>query len=399
MISLKRFFQIINQESMTKSQKKQRFMLLLFAEIIIVAFMLFVTVSDFVQGNADYEIFSIVLLISYFTAFLFTFFQKGQGFSNIFFCCTVALNFLYSFYIRGNTGIGSIWLLLLPVLTMYVVGLSYGFYSTLFAVAGLVTMFLIPITRNNLLKLYDSTFLIRYSILFIIDSILSTISMMNFHSLRKKENESHERLVAAVNDEHNKVASISMQTILAISNAVEAKNIYVGKHSVRVAHFSCLIAEKLNWSKSEIKRLHTVAMLHDIGKIGINSSLLNKESRLTDEEFNEMKKHTIIGGQILKDLTIVPKANLVANYHHEHFDGKGYPEALYGNQIPVEARIVCIADSFDSMKYQRRYKKTLDVNSIRNELIKGKGTHFDPGLTDIFLQICEENQWFENYEV
>lgn len=230
-------------------------------------------------------------------------------------------------------------------------------------------------------------------------TVLSTVSMLNFHTLRIKENESHKKLITAVKSEHNKVLSISMQTILAINNAVEAKNIYLGKHSLRVAHFSCLLAEKLNWPETEIQQLHTLAMLHDIGKIGINSSILNKETALNDDEFEEMKKHTVIGGKILKDLTIVPKANLVANYHHEHYDGKGYPENLSGENIPIEARIVCIADSFDSMKYPRGFKDTLDNSSIKIELENGKGSQFDPVLADLFLQVCEENEWFVNYEV
>lgn len=395
----RRFFQKINQESLTKSQKKQRFLLLVFAEIIIVAFMIYITLSDIILGNDDYIVFSSVLLISYTIALTLTLLEKGRGFSNIFFCCAIALNFLYSFYIRGNNGIGSIWLLLLPVLSMYVVGLSYGFYSTVFAAAGLVTLYVVPVTRHHLASLYEIDFLVRYTILFVVDSALSTVSMMNFHSLRISENESHQELIEAVNDEHNKVVSISTQTILAISNAVEAKNVNVGKHSVRVAHFSCLLAEELGWSEAEIKHLHTIAMLHDIGKIGISSSILNKDTTLTAEEFEEMKQHTIIGGNILKDLTIIPGANLVANYHHEHFDGNGYPESLLGEEIPIEARIVSIADAFDAMKYPRGYKKTLDIESIRNEFLKCKGTQFDPNLTDIFLKVCEENNWFENYEV
>jgi len=396
---IRRFTNIIHQESMTKSQKKQRFFLLIFSEVMIVAFMLFITIMDFISGNTDYKLFSSVLLVLYFIALLLTFIQKGRGFSNIFICCVVALNFLYSFYIRGNTGIGSIWLLLLPVFSMYIIGLSYGFYSSLFAALGLFFLFINPATRTHLLSLYDVAYLVRYITLYIVDFALSTVSMINYHSLRIKENTRHEKLVNAVEAEHKKVVSISMQTILAINNAVEAKNIYVGKHSMRVAHFSCLIGEKLGWPEEEIRRLHTVAMLHDIGKIGIESSLLNKEITLNDEEFNEMKKHTIIGGNILKDLTIIPNANLVANYHHEHFDGNGYPECLKGNEIPIEARIVCIADSFDSMKYPRGYKSPLTNSEIREEFLKGQGKQFDPELIQLFIQVCDENEWFDYYEV
>lgn len=399
MITTSQFLKKLHQDEMTKSQQKQRFALVLFAEIVIVAFMLFVTISDFVTGNNDYKVFSIVLLVLYMTSLLLAFFLKGKGFSNTFFCCTIAVNFLYSFYIKGNTGIGTIWLLVLPVLTMYVVGLEYGFYSSLIAMLGLYVLYITPYTRNHLLELYSSAFLIRYTILYSIDFVLSTVSMYNFKELRIQENENQKKLSAAVIAEHNKVVSISMQTIIAINNAVEAKNIHVGKHSMRVAHFSCLIAEKLGWSKSEVQRLHSIAMLHDIGKIGVESKILNKESGLNEEEFEKMKTHTTIGGRILKDMTIIPHIDLGANYHHEHFDGNGYPVGLVGDNIPIEARIICVADSFDSMRYPRGYKVSLNPEHIKSEFLKGRGTQFDPKLVDVFLQICEENDWFSSYEV
>lgn len=399
MISARQFLKNVNKDSMTESQQKSRFLLMLFAEIIIVVFMLSVTVSDFVTGNVGYKLFSTILLVSYITSLLLSIFIKNKKIPSTFFCCAIALNFLYSFYVKGNTGIGTIWLLLLPVLSMYVVGLSYGFYSSIVALAGLFTLYLIPYTHEHLIGLYSMPFLVRYTILYIIDFFLSTVSMYNFQMLRIKENESQKQLEAAVIEEHNKVVSISMQTIIAINNAVEAKNIYVGKHSLRVAHFSCLIAERLGWSESEIKRLESIAMLHDIGKIGIESKILNKETRLDDDEYEKMKMHTTIGGKILKDMTIIPRVDLGASFHHEHFDGKGYPNGLVGENIPIEARIVCVADSFDSMRYPRGYKGSLDAEHIKREFEKGRGTQFDPELVDIFIQLCEENNWFADYEV
>ena len=126
--------------------------------------------------------------------------------------------------------------------------------------------------------------------------------------------------------------------------------------------------------EDEIRRLHTIAMLHDIGKIGIVSKILNKKSSLSDDEFEKMKEHTVISGRILKGLTIIPQVDAGANYHHEHYDGNGYPEGLKGLNIPIEARIICVADSFDSMKNPRGFKVSLDKDSIKNELIKDKGS-------------------------
>jgi len=394
-----RFFNKIKQDSSTESQKKHRYGLVLFVDILILFFISYVTVSDFLTGNTDYQILSVLLLVLYAISLLLAVIFKGGVVSNTFFCCTIALNFLYSFYIRGNNGVGAIWLLLLPLVTMYIIGLSYGFYSSLFVVFGLAFLFIVPYTRDALLQRYSIYFLIRYILLYITAFILTTISMYNFHKLRLKQNADHKELEDAVINEHNKVMAISMQTIISISNAVEAKNNLVGKHSLRVAHFSCLLAEQLGWEEAELRQLHTVAMLHDLGKIGVDSSILNKESDLTDEEFEKMKRHTIIGGDILKDFTIIPNVHLGAYYHHERYDGKGYPEGLAGADIPIEARIVCVADAFDAMRYPRGFKECMKPEEIREEFLKGKGSQFDPELVDLFIKICEENDWFSWYEV
>lgn len=399
MASLKDFIKTIHIDSMNEHQRKQRFMLILFAEMVIVAFMTFVTVSDFIRGNTDYEFLSVVLLAMYTISFILTIVYKGKKISNFFFCITITANFIYSFYIKGNNGIGAIWLLLLPIMSMYIIGITYGLFSSIVATLSLIILLLVPFTRNQLLQNYSVIFLFRYFLLYITGMILSTFSMYTFHTLRIKENEYQEKLEEAVTEEHNKVVAISMQTIISISNAVEAKNVSVGKHSMRVAHFACLLAEKLGWPETEIRRLHTIAMLHDIGKIGVESKILNKETALDEDEFEKMKSHTTIGGKILKDFTIIPHVDLGANYHHEHYDGKGYPAGLAGEAIPIEARIVCIADSFDSMKYPRGYKVNLNSEDIKAEFLKGKGTQFDPELTDAFLTVCEENNWFEDYEV
>jgi len=399
MAIIKHFFSILHQNSLPDSQRGQRFKLVLGSEILIVLYIFVITIMDFITGNKGYNYFSLGLLVFYVTSLILYIFLKNKAFPSLFFCITFGINCLISFYIKGNSGIGTIWLLLMPTLTMYVVGLSYGFYSTVVVFICYVALLIIPFTREQLLSRYSTIFLWRYTLLFIIDSALCTAAMYSFHHYRVKQNQNQKDMENAVIEEHNKVVSISMQTIIAISNAVEAKDIHIGKHSQRVAHFSCLLARKIGWSEKEIRRLHTIAMLHDIGKIGVDSSILNKETNLNDDEYEKLKDHTRIGGKILKDLTIIPRVNLGANYHHEFFNGKGYPDGLSGLDIPIEARIVCIADSFDSMRYPRIYKQKMTLEEIKMEFLRGKGSQFDPELTDAFLKLCEENDWFLDYEV
>ncbi len=132
--------------------------------------------------------------------------------------------------------------------------------------------------------------------------------------------------------------------------------------------------------------------MHDIGKIGIPDPILNKPAQLTDDEYNLIKKHTIIGDEILKDVTLIPHVAEVTRSHHERYDGKGYPDGLAGTEIPIHARIVAVADSYDAMNSRRIYRNALPPEVIYEELRKNRGTQFDPEITDIFLRLIDENQ-------
>lgn len=189
--------------------------------------------------------------------------------------------------------------------------------------------------------------------------------------------------------EENK--TLTFQAIMAITKAVDAKDVYTRQHSTRVAKFSREIAIRLGkFCDVEIENIYRLALLHDIGKIGIRDDVLKKPGRLSDEEFAEMKTHTTIGANILKDVTLVKDVALGAKYHHERYDGKGYMEGLKGEEIPLCARIVSIADAYDAMTSDRAYRKALPKDVVRGEIEKGRGTQFDPQLVDIMLGIMDD---------
>ncbi len=194
------------------------------------------------------------------------------------------------------------------------------------------------------------------------------------------------------------VEAISIQAIMAIANTVDAKDVYTRQHSMRVAKYSREIARRLNWQEEEVANLYNMALLHDIGKIGIPDAILNKPGRLTDEEFAVMKTHTTIGGEILKDITVIENVAGGALYHHERYDGHGYMQGLKGEDIPLFARIICIADAYDAMTSDRAYRKSLPMEVVRGELEKGRNTQFDSSLVDIMLQIIEEGIEFPDEE-
>ena len=182
------------------------------------------------------------------------------------------------------------------------------------------------------------------------------------------------------------------ETIFAIANAVEARDKNTGRHSYRVSEYAVTIAAELGFSPDEQEQLRKTGLLHDIGKIGVPDSILNKPAKLTDEEYAVMKTHTVIGGEILKDFTLIPHVDEGAKFHHERYDGNGYPTGLKGEEIPLNARIIGIADAFDAMTANRVYRKALDISFVKEELKRCSGTQFDPKLTEILLSLLESGK-------
>ena len=180
------------------------------------------------------------------------------------------------------------------------------------------------------------------------------------------------------------------ETILSIARTVDAKDSNTSEHSFRVSEYSVAIAKRLHYSKEKCENLRQMALLHDIGKIGIPDAILNKPGRLTDEEYAIMKTHVTRGGEILKDFTMIDNVSVGALYHHERYDGSGYCAGLKGEEIPLDARIIGIADAFDAMTANRVYRKQLDLDFVIGELKRCSGTQFDPKLVDILLSLIED---------
>ena len=187
-----------------------------------------------------------------------------------------------------------------------------------------------------------------------------------------------------------KDARISNETIMAIAKTVDAKDERTSKHSERVAKYAVSIASALGWSRQECEDLYKTGLLHDIGKIGIPDAVLNKPGKLTDEEYDIMKTHVDKGAEILKGFTIVKDVDLGTRFHHERYDGKGYPKGLKGTDIPIQARIIGLVDAFDAMTSNRVYRQRLDFDRVIDELKRCAGTQFDPELVEVFLKLIED---------
>ena len=182
-----------------------------------------------------------------------------------------------------------------------------------------------------------------------------------------------------------------MDSIEILRHTVEAKDPYTRGHSDRVSEYAVLLGKKLNLPNEDIEKLKIGGLFHDIGKIGIPDSILLKESKLTDEEYLKIKEHPVIGYNILENADMFKNILDIVKYHHERFDGNGYPEKLAGTNIPYLARIASVVDSFDAMTSRRSYRDSLPMDVVKSEILQNLGSQFDPEIGIAFLDILDND--------
>ena len=179
---------------------------------------------------------------------------------------------------------------------------------------------------------------------------------------------------------------------VALAKTIDAKDTYTHGHSERVADYARLIARRAGDDEEAQERIYYMGLLHDIGKIGVAGNIINKSSKLDDDEFQSIQSHTIIGSEILRNISRFPDLSIGARSHHERYDGKGYPDHLVGEDIPRPARIIAVADTYDAMTSSRSYRKGLPQDVARAEIEKGRGAQFDPHFADLMLQLIDEDK-------
>ena len=223
-------------------------------------------------------------------------------------------------------------------------------------------------------------------LLLLVESGIKAIEQMN---TIKKINEE-------LKDTNEKLEKAYLETVETLRYTVEAKDTYTRGHSDRVSEYSVLIGKYLGLSEEELHKLKVGGLFHDIGKIGVPDSILLKTTKLTDDEYSEIKNHPSIGAHILSNASIFQDIIPIGKHHHERYDCRGYPGKLGGENIPYLARIAAIADSFDAMTSKRTYRDSLPIDVVKGEIEKNKGTQFDPNIADVFLDIL--NNHYEQIE-
>ena len=179
--------------------------------------------------------------------------------------------------------------------------------------------------------------------------------------------------------------------VQTLAEAIDAKDTYTNGHSSRVAEYTREIAARYGYDEERLNDIYMMGLLHDIGKIGVPDAVINKPGKLTDEEFEKIKNHPVMGARILKNIREKPKLAYGARWHHERYGGGGYPDGLFGEEIPEEARIIAVADAYDAMTSCRSYREPMPQEKVRAEIEKGRGTQFDPVFADIMLKMIDED--------
>ena len=216
--------------------------------------------------------------------------------------------------------------------------------------------------------------------------------------LQKNLKQEVEKQTAVAIERQKRVERLALQMVQALANTIDAKDAYTNGHSTRVAKYSVMIAERMGYTDEKLGQLHFAALLHDIGKIGIPREIINKSSRLTDEEYKLIQSHPAIGANILDEITEIPDIAIGARWHHERYDGKGYPDKLAGEEIPELARIIGVADAYDAMTSKRSYRDVLPQEVVLGEIEKGKGSQFDAKIAEIMIELMKEDTNYTLHE-
>ncbi len=222
--------------------------------------------------------------------------------------------------------------------------------------------------------------------------------VIQLDKLQKNLQNEVEKQTRKAEEKKRQFQRLSIQVMQSLAGAIDAKDKYTKGHSQRVAMYAREIAKRYGYDDEKQDDIYFAGMLHDIGKIGIPNEIINKTGKLTDEEYEMIKTHPVIGAEILSNISEIPNIAVGARWHHERYDGKGYPDGLKEKDIPELARIIGVADAYDAMTSKRSYRDVLSQKIVRAEIEKGIGTQFDPVFAKIMLEMIDEDKSYDMHE-
>ena len=360
--------------------------------LIFVVVMLLIDIQNLKLG--EYVIASITFVVAVVSIFAILALDHSDKIYRI--CMAAVIAFLIlavpiSLY-GSNKGFSMMWYFLVPIISIILLGMPFGIQVSVGFGLYVTAMFYTPL-KELLIYDYPKYYLFYYPLFYWSFFVIVVVIDIFYkrYQMNQEENEKElEKDVAIALEDRKK---LMIDAVTAISQMLDAKDGYTQQHSKRVAEYSLMIAKSMNkFSDKDYKIIYRSALLHDIGKIAVPDMILNKPGRLTDEEYNIMRKHTVWGGEILKDLEFLPDADKGAIYHHERIDGKGYPYGIKADELPELVRIISAADSLDAMSSNRCYRKQCDKQYIIDEFKKGAGRQFDNEVAHIVISLIEKGE-------
>ncbi len=400
----------INDFSSTEEFKKELFsddkQILLLAKVISLSMTvlgIIMSITTYREGNYAMVAVSMTYGPLFFISFIVSTITKKAHFF-------LTLGYILSFIMEvvflitgGQEGFGVFWMCIITLFTFFSSKKRSFFILNSFYLLLVLLAFWTPLSRFC----YDfsETMRIRFPLLYIIELIFAGIIKIRLSKVEHNRNLLFEKLIELHNslqqqveertkelkEEKTNSEKLLIELTQALATTIDAKDKYTSGHSRRVAEYSKMLAQALGKDEKAQQEIYLFALLHDIGKIGIPDGIINKKGRLTDEEYEEIKKHPKIGYEILKSITILPNLKAGVRWHHERLDGSGYPDGLKAEDIPEYAKIISVADAYDAMTSNRSYRDSLPQEVVRSEIEKQIGIQFAPEVAAKMLEIIDSD--------
>lgn len=404
----------INDSSDIEEYKKNLFsdskITLLLAKVVSATMFLLgiiMAITTHIEGNHAMVIVSLTYGPLFLISFIVTLITNKPAFFLVLgYILSFAMEFVF-LLTGGQEGFGIFWMCIITLFTFFSNQKKVFFIVNSLYLLLVILGFWTPLSQ--FCYQFSDTMRVRFPLLYLIEFIfviiikvrlLKTENNRNFlfNNLIELQNSLQQQVeerTKELKEEKNNSEKLLLELTQALATTIDAKDKYTSGHSRRVAEYSKMLAAALGKDEKEQQEVYLFALLHDIGKIGIPDWIINKQDKLTEEEYAEIKKHPQIGYEILKNITIMPKLKSGVRWHHERIDGNGYPDGLTGDDIPEYAKIISVADAYDAMTSNRSYRDSLPQNVVRSEIEKHIGSQFDETIAKKMLEIIDEDKSFQ----
>ncbi len=404
----------INEISSTEELKKKFLsddkMTLLLAKVVSATMFvlgMIMAVTTYLEGNQAMVAVSLTYGPLFLIAFIVTMITKKPDFFLVLgYIMSFAMEFVF-LITGGQEGFGIFWMCIISLFTFFSNQKRVFYIVNSIYILLVILGFWTPL--SHFCYDFSDTMRVRFPLLYMIEFIFATviktrlskvesnrnILLNNLIELQDNLQQQVEVRTKELQDEKNNSEKLLIELTQALATTIDAKDKYTSGHSKRVAEYSRMLAAALGKDEKTQQEIYLFALLHDIGKIGVPDWIINKQDKLTEEEYAEIKKHPQIGYEILKSISILPNLKTGVRWHHERIDGKGYPDGLMGDNIPEFAKIISVADAYDAMTSNRSYRDSLPQDVVRSEIKRQIGTQFDPQVAAKMLEIIDNDKDFQ----